>query len=1262
MSMRTPFTISIKELASQSPERAVEIFRRILWAEAGSVGIGKHLIDVPDCINVGDGGIDAIIENANPSNNEIIPKGTTGFQIKSSDLEPKDCKKELHIDENLQNDLKPEVMRILNEGGNYILVLFADITSQKLRNRENALKSELTRLGYKNKVRIYTANKTVGFMEKHLSLVGWFSGKDTGYLHYDAWGSRGDVNTPSTFISDDERNTYIKTIREAIRNPENNSSVFRIIGLSGIGKTRLIFEALKDYDLKNRIVYAPSALEFRGSRIFDILQNNEELSAILVIDDCSNFQHEELIRAFSQRGNNIFLITISYEFAKFSPPTLTLQVNPLGNDSIEKLLESENTNLPVIIKRRLAEFADGYPRIAVLLAESYLSNSNSTDEFIRIDDDTLMNRLIAGRTDTTTTFFQINKNTLTSLSVFNKVGYDGELEKESKWLSELFEIKWTDFREVVHEQRKRGIVQGQFFISVTPFMLRIYLLNNWWKINGFTTKSFNEFIESMPDDLRIDLVQRFSDNIPYISNTGHGRKFVQELLSENGLYADSSFLDTQIGGNFFLRLTEADPYNSILCLKRIIGDWDKEKLHNFRTGRRDVVWALEKIAMFRDLFPEAARILLSLGEAENETYSNNASGVFASLFSLGYGHFANTGATPAERLPILQEAIESESRERRMLALKAINAGLEAGNFIKSFGSENLGLRRVPDLWMPKTWNEIYEGYENIWNLLSDKVDLLEGDEKEEAIRILLHKARGLLKIPKVSTAVIKTIGSLINDNMIDKKVALKELINILHYESKNLPTEILEHITAMKDELTGHDFSSRLHRYVGMNLLEDKIDENRKRSDHVELIIGELAIEVTEKTELIESELEWLVTTEAENGYLFGYNLGIRDSEFLLLPQLIDAQAKCTSKCSVFFLSGYFKAIFEKDINSWENNLDTLLKSEKLTPMIPEITWRSGMTERASVRIIELAENGKIHYNQFGMFRYGGVVKEIPENIIDKWIRFLTAKNDTSALSIALDLCFSFYVYQEKRGNLPEKLTLELLLHPYLFEKCDEKNLDQLSDHNWCNIGLKFFEKCPKHGIAIAERMLANFGTDNTIMGRFFSETHELLNTITENQPEKVWKIIIKYLGPPIDKRAFDIKSWLRGGDHYKAPQGALTFFPEKILWDWIKDDVKTRAWYVAYFVPDCFFAPDKGKGIARELLVQYGHIEEVRTELIANFSSESWSGSEVTHYSNKKETLLEIRRNDTNPNVRKWIDEYISYLDERIEKSMIEEERRGF
>jgi len=118
-----------------------------------------------------------------------------------------------------------------------------------------------------------------------------------------------------------------------------------------------------------------------------------------------------------------------------------------------------------------------------------------------------------------------------------------------------------------------------------------------------------------------------------------------------------------------------------------------DELLQFEQGRRDIIWALEGTALYADLFCQSARLLLALAEAENETWSNNATGVFAGLFSLGYGEVAPTSLAPEYRLPVLMEAL-SEGELRADLALKSFDAALKADS-ISRFARSTLPVERA---------------------------------------------------------------------------------------------------------------------------------------------------------------------------------------------------------------------------------------------------------------------------------------------------------------------------------------------------------------------------------------------------------------------------------------------------------------------------------------------------------------------------------------------------------------------------------------
>ena len=216
---------------------------------------------------------------------------------------------------------------------------------------------------------------------------------------------------------------------------------------------------------------------------------------------------------------------------------------------------------------------------------------------------------------------------------------------------------------------------------------------------------------------------------------------------------------------------------------------------------------------------------------------------------------------------------------------------------------------------------------------------------------------------------IVDSLGELRNKTFVEQRKVLSAIIEILHYDKNDLPSEALERLEKLRDELIGNDFPSLMRRYVGMNLFLDRHDVESKGTSQTESKIAELAQQAIENIDLLQGELTWLVTTEAQNGYLFGYELGKRDKERSLISTLIEAQRRAVNNASVYFLGGYFRTIFEQDQPRWEGLLDILADDKTLNRGIPELTWRSGMSDRAALRILSLAERDTISVDSFRVF-----------------------------------------------------------------------------------------------------------------------------------------------------------------------------------------------------------------------------------------------------------------------------------------------------
>lgn len=423
--MRYPFELSDGDLINLSPQEAVSFFRRLLWAEASFTGISKHLVSVPQCINNRDGGLDARIEDyVSPSRIDVIPEGLSGYQIKASDLTPTQCKKEICVRDD-PNTLKPAVQRLMENGGTYVMVLFASLADETQRDlRVRALIEEFERLGYdKPKVRVYATTHMVGFANRFPSMSLSLRPQFMQCLNYERWGNRKDVREPVQFVVDEIRAAIIERIRESLRIRKGRCPILRILGLSGLGKTRLVYEALSDPDLSYSTIYTDYE-DFHGSAALYSLETEDELSAIVVIDECDAHGHERLTRRFGTQSDRLALITISADYTSTQGNQIVLEA--LQEDQIREILKNEHPELPKDVANRIAEFSEGFPKIAMLLSENIAEHRDeSPGDLLRINDETLIQRMIAGPLDPNSPRVGDIKRVLTAFSLFTKVGWEG---------------------------------------------------------------------------------------------------------------------------------------------------------------------------------------------------------------------------------------------------------------------------------------------------------------------------------------------------------------------------------------------------------------------------------------------------------------------------------------------------------------------------------------------------------------------------------------------------------------------------------------------------------------------------------------------------------------------------------------------------------------------------------------------------------------------------------------------------------------------
>ncbi len=1137
-----------------------------------------------------------------------------------------------------------------------MLVLFADITDAQTRERRESIEEELAKFRYTNtEVRVYTANQLAGFTNRHPSLVASLHPELSICRPYERWGSSYDIRRPTTFVMDSDRCEMVKQITETLRT-RSNCPVIRVTGLPGVGKTRSVYEALRDDDLKNQVLYVQRASDLVGSPLVQTLVNDPGMSAILIVDECNIDDHRLLTNALAELGPRLALITMSYEVGRFPMPTVQLNTEPLQQESIEQILQQEHPGMPNLAMRRLAEFADGYPRIADLLAAQAIVDPNAT-EYITVSDDQLMNRLIGGSTSADSYQFMTTKAVLMGISLFQRIGVSGEGEAEGRWIAGQVGVPWQEFQRVVAREKERGIVQGEYYVFVTPFMLRIHLQEEWWKAHGFVDEQgFNKFVDGMPKSARPSLIRRFLEHFRYIAADPRGAKFVSAMLAEGGIASDYELINSELGGRLFLALAEADPETALQTAQRVIGSKTPDELLEFAEGRRAMVDALAYMAVWKELFRPAARLLLALAEAENESWANNASGVFTDLFSLGYGEAAPTEAPPADRFPILREALVSDSQKRRTLGLQACKKALSTGPYFKVGGVEYRGVRRDPNLWDPKTYGVLYDAFRSVWNLTRDSVRYLTVQDKTLAVHVLMSSVRGLTRLGPLVEMMVETIRYLANEPDIDRREIVSNVVEILHYDGKRMDAEIRHKWEILLSDLSGSDFASRIERYVAFALPEDQFDEKAMHSEKAKHHFEELAYQAVKTPALLLEEMHWLVTEQARSGGQFGFELGKRDSEMTFLPHILKSQANAGNDADLSFLGCYLGTMFDRNPNEWEELLDSFARDPIQKAWVVGLTWRSGtVTERASRRIVDLIRAGGADPLELRIFKYSAAIKSLKRKDFSEWVDLLLDTDNYEAATTALDLLVMYGGY-----NTFNEPALRIVCHPIWFRRSEERHF--MPDW-WADVAKALCTHNKEVALEIAKLMLNNAGKSGTIVALLDQEPAEVLDVALRQNPWEIWRMATSMLGPPIDGRAFVVRHWLRGSEMFGGGGShILEKVPQHLIWEWAEESSESRPIVLADFVPRVFRGEKDGSCLARELLLRYGQHPKVRSALQGNFSTEGWAGSESGHVRDKISWLRGLRSQESNPNVLKWIDEYVAQLKQRAEYAKLREEREGW
>lgn len=1270
-----PFDVSAEQLAQVSPALAVNIVRQLLIAEAQQIGIPVTAVNVPSTIYIADGGVDAEVSlvEADPMPLGLLRSGHARYQIKSGGFSAtNDTELKTLIfrpwKRGAAYELNHRVKECLEKNGTFIVLLFgAEATGTHDGYGVTELKTLLTEAGYPDaKVEILRANQ-IGSAIKALSpslalQINGIISPDGAPLYTLEHLEKSCGLEVARYVGTDARANSIRSIME-LANDLTGFRHVRVVGDPGTGKTHLTYAAVESSLSKDLVLYCDFPDKMIASPLIGRLtQAAKSARIILIADDCDLSTALSLEERLKNIASHFLLVTIFSQSAKDTMLDADLvDVESLEAAAMQAIFAGYG--IPEEGQTWLADLCQGSPRAAHSIGKLVSRNPevDYADHFPRLDQ--LWVNVVASPDSPISAEGRDKLTVAKCIAIFKRVAWgpahgDSGRQQLDKVIALVSSLDAATVSNIISALQDGRILQGNTTLFITPKLLHIKLWCDWW--DDFEHLVTDEWLK---DAFEGKMREWFNEMFEYARESKAAGRVVMRMLANDGQFSRLEYFSKPGQAQLFFALAQAEPKAALRRLKAALGVATKAELENFKQGRREVVHGLERMAIPEQNFLDAAECLLLLADEENETWSNNASGVFVSLFTLGYGKLAASAFSPIDKIPYLRTLIQSAEAGRRRLAIRALAESLHAFMSRTNVG-DTVGLRQLPDRWMPATYGELWNAYLAHINLLAEAIPLVDGEEKHQAAMGIIGNARSLVSIPTVAPRVLELLR--IYGSMPELKTAVTETIeSSLHYDSDGLETDVVAALEALRIDLTERTFHDKLVRYAGLQLTEDSFDQEGtyRGGPHPALIA--LAEEVMHELTLVEPELQWLLTEQAKNGFAFGALLGSGDG-LRLWPSIRSAWLAMDAKIRTnFFISGYLSGTFERAPNEWQHEILSLIAVPGLAEETLSIVWRSGMTDDVAQALLEACRAGNFQTRAFGILTYGARVKDLPLVVFAEIMQRLIASEESLDAECALNLLQSRRRVSQNEASALIGLLQETLNHSaFITGGPSHHRPNNMRDYYWTNGAEELLEVCPTEALKLAVRCIENFGADGSVTEGFYSETLKFFDALLVQFPNEIWSAAASTLDDEFSDRTYRITRWLRGRRNEGGLEKSSGFelIDADIVMRWVDEAPDTRAALIAHFCPPVISRPGEPASLARLLIERYGSIYRVNGSLHSNFMTAFWSGPASQYYQGRLDSVRGLHSIETNANVRRWLANEIDCLEGVVEQEKAREEERGY
>lgn len=1039
---------------------------------------------------------------------------------------------------------------------------------------------------------------------------------------------------------------------------EEPCQLVQFLGLSGIGKSRMMFEIFRNEDNVHNY-YCNNASDDRLLNELSVfLRDRKDEKGIIVLDNCN-------ADAFSKICKLQLEIDTSYKIIGIYNDTddivrqngvnhLVLHRRDLA-DSVNQYVEEQigqMGNQAENIVQQIQAISDGFPAIAIKAVQSYRENGVAN----LMNEDELWKRMCGYKN-----IDNDERMALQSLALFEPLGYEQEFMSDYEKVKHTKSITPFDnysnqkiddiFENLIKTYSQKELIEkNSCWLLVRPLPLAVWLVGQWFHKCGQSrlVQVLND-LDAIQNTAQANRMKRAL--CKRIQNMQENEKAIYlfgNLMAAGAPFHHEEVVCSDFGSRLFLAISTVNPVSVMDCLFDVVMPqsigWAKEVIKG--NVRRNYIWCLERLSMPETTFRKAALLLAKLALAENETWANNATGQLLQLFHVA---LSGTETTLRKRLEVIDELI-GLGDEYIPIILKVIDSAFSYSHFSRNAGYEKIGGKIFKDFeptgvdiceyWEGciKIISQLLQTKPNIVNQIADIVvthvydlslrsgcyDLLEllinmvvnvrGTDWPEMHKQLLQ----LKKYNQDSLSVerknkidewLRLLGA---DNFL---LALDETHAAFYADNRDLSFEdqmahAVEYFTPMAERF------QRDKLFMDLKVVESLLDSQKNEVAFIRSISKVLSVQ---QIEVFLSVIIQILSTKDDE-----YQSTFLNILYFSLPE---SEAKKKFLLSIYSLKKYLQYIVLK-ANSETNDFKVL---KELVDIIKE--------EHLSPRT---------YFRQY-LFR-GSIDSAERMFEVCCYIR----KNVTDSDDILLDYIvaheFSSFILE---GDM-KTMTMKLLLN----YECKRSTVDA---YNINSLVKNILESGKEVGFAIAynRKLLREIKDYDS-----FRMNEQLYYTLLPKYQDSILGDILK----EISNRDSDF--WYFGGKDLGSGDGfgvgpLFQCNIETIKEVCLLESKGCLPYRLAYLAPVFDYSDQDDPSFSQFFYWLLEHFdsfkkqEEILSEFSSNMGSFSWVGS-ITPLLEKKIKCFKKLERHTNPMVKKWANENILSLSEQLRKEQNAESYR--